>query len=59
MVMCASDKDHKECVFLRPTDNTKLGSWLILKNHPVPKITEGPISNNHLKKFLEYLWTDD
>ncbi len=32
---------------------------MILKNHPVPNVTEGPISNNHLKKFLEYLRTDE
>ncbi len=36
MVLCASDKDHKECVFLRPNNGTQLGSRLILKNHPVP-----------------------
>lgn len=58
MVMCASDKDHRECVFLRPQGTVKLGSRLILKSHPVPKAVEGPISNNHLKKFLEYLRTD-
>lgn len=59
MVMCASDKDHKECFFLRPEDSTQLGSRLVLKNYPVPQLTEGFISNNHLKKFLEMLRTDE
>jgi hypothetical protein len=55
MVMCALNKAHTECVFLRPNENTKLGSRLIIKDHPVPKAVDGPISNNHLKKILEYL----
>jgi tRNA-binding EMAP/Myf-like protein len=59
MVMCASDKEHKQVVFLRPDDSASLGSRVVLKNHPVPPVTEGFISNNHLKKFLEMLRTDE
>lgn len=59
MVMCASNKPHTECLFLRPAQNTKNGGWLILKGHPPKGKTEGCISNNNLKKFLELLRTDE
>ena len=59
MVVCASNKEHTQVVFLRPKENALNGKRLILKNHPPKNNNEPIISNNNLKKFLELLRTDE
>lgn len=47
MVLCASDNEHKNVVFLRPENKAQNGKRLVLKDHIATKNTEF-ISNNHL-----------
>lgn len=58
MVICASNTDHSQVVFLRPDKNAQNGKRLIIKGHQCPPSGE-IISNNNLKKFLENLRTNE